>query len=135
MSALELIKNGILSEDFSLIRQGYTALTGDDLDETPKAKTKSKKTVKPQAKQKPKQSGVAKKTLFGGKIQFVTDANEAKDNPKLYQNLPQKNRRPPAQKIEVTCKFCPKTETLYESQASNWICSKCMSSGKFRGSE
>lgn len=132
MSPLETIKSGILTNDMELVKEGYSKLTGEKLEQ----KQKKNKNAKPTkiTKKLPPKIQESKKTIFGKVIEFVTDGTEAKDDPKLYAKLPQtKNRRDPVEKVLTRCKGkgCNDEKLLYPSQATSYYCESCVNSGNF----
>lgn len=50
------------------------------------------------------------------KIRFMDDKSVAKDDPRLYQNLPERVTRDPAVKIKLQCYFCRRDFEIYPGE-------------------
>ena len=151
MSPLELIKNGILENDFQKVIQGYEALTGEDLSSireedptTSREESTSDQSEEVRRPQVPVRSSeldftVQRDELPNGKFgrkesiqvganQFVDDGSESQgkefDTPKVEPTP----RRSPVKMIEVVCNACGAKEEInpkYKT-GSYHRCGKCV---------
>jgi hypothetical protein len=152
MSPLELIKNGILENDFEKIIQGYTLLTGEEVrpatgeqersSEPEESRSESHaETVQPSV---PVRSQVEDFTMhrdnlpagqYGrreaikvGENQFVDDRTEAVGEEFDTPDIKPTTRRPPVKMIEVTCNSCGRKEKINPAYktGSYHRCGRCL---------
>jgi len=152
MSPLELIKNGILENDFEKIIQGYTLLTGEEVrpatgeqersSEPEESRSESHaETVQPSV---PVRSQVEDFTMhrdnlpagqYGrreaikvGENQFVDDRTEAVGEEFNTPDVNLTPRRPPVKMIEVVCNACGRKEKINPAYktGSYHRCSRCV---------
>ena len=149
MSPLELIKNGILDNDFEKIIQGYTLLTGEEVrpEETTRAtEATSSSTNSPDkvSEQVPVRSEIEdftmkrdslpsgqygrKESIQVGENQFVDDRTEAVGEEFDTPDVSLTPRRPPVKMVEVICNACGRKEEINPAYktGSYHRCSRCV---------
>ena len=149
MSPLELIKNGILENDFEKVIQGYALLTGEEV--RPKEKGGSAGTTNTESTssgkmstQMPVRSEVEdftmkrdslpagqygrKEAIQVGENQFVDDRTEAVGEEFDTPDVNLTPRRPPVKMIEVVCNACGRKEEINPAYktGSYHRCSRCV---------
>ena len=149
MSPLELIKNGILENDFEKVIQGYALLTGEEV--RPKEKTESAGATNAEStssdkvsEQMPVRSEVEdftmkrdslpagqygrKEAIQVGENQFVDDRTEAVGEEFNTPDVNLTPRRPPVKMIEVVCNACGRKEKINPAYktGSYHRCSRCV---------
>jgi len=152
MSPLDLIKNGILDNDFEKVIQGYTLLTGEEVrpeervDATGEEEaTDSEPTTSDEmSAEMPVRSQVEDFTMrrdklpagqYGrreaikvGENQFVDDRTEAVGEEFETPDIKPTTRRPPIKMIEVTCNVCGRKENINPAYktGSYHRCGRCL---------
>jgi len=149
MSPLELIKNGILDNDFEKIIQGYTLLTGEEVrpEETTRAtEATSSSTNSPDkvSEQVPVRSEIEdftmkrdslpsgqygrKESIQVGENQFVDDRTESVGEEFDTPDVSLTPRRPPVKMVEVICNACGRKEEINPAYktGSYHRCSRCV---------
>ena len=149
MSPLELIKNGILDNDFEKVIQGYALLTGEEV--RPKEKTESAGATNAESTSSDKMSEQMsvrseiedfaikrdnlpvgkygrKETIQVGENQFVDDRTEAVGEEFDTPDINLTPRRPPVKMIEVVCNACGRKEKINPAYktGSYHRCSRCV---------
>ena len=149
MSPLELIKNGILENDFEKVIQGYTLLTGEEV--RPEGSAEATRSANSEAgvsdkvsKQMPVRSEVEdftmkrdslpagqygrKEAIQVGENQFVDDRTEAVGEEFDTPDINLTPRRPPVKMIEVVCNACGRKEKINPAYktGSYHRCSRCV---------
>jgi hypothetical protein len=149
MSPLELIKNGILENDFEKVIQGYALLTGEEV--RPKEKTESAGATNAEStssdkmsEQMPVRSEIEdftmkrdslpagqygrKEAIQVGENQFVDDRTEAVGEEFNTPDVNLTPRRPPVKMIEVVCNACGRKEKINPAYktGSYHRCSRCV---------
>jgi hypothetical protein len=149
MSPLELIKNGILENDFEKVIQGYALLTGEEV--RPKEKTESAGATNAEStssdkmsEQMPVRSEIEdftmkrdslpagqygrKEAIQVGENQFVDDRTEAVGEEFDTPDINLTPRRPPVKMIEVVCNACGRKEKINPAYktGSYHRCSRCV---------
>lgn len=150
MSPLQLIKNGILENDFEKIIQGYTLLTGEEIrpreadgtadgteDEPPREAEEVQSQMSMRSSEldftiKRGDSAAGehgrKEPIQVGENQFVDDGLEAMGEEFKTPEVNLTPRRKPIQMIEVTCNSCGSKEEInpaYKTGAYH-RCSRCV---------
>ena len=149
MSPLELIKNGILDNDFEKVIQGYTLLTGEEVRpkgaaEATRATSSEATTSDKMSEQVPVRSEVEdftmkrdslpagqygrKEAIQVGENQFVDDRTEAVGEEFNTPDVNLAPRRPPVKMIEVVCNACGRKEKINPAYktGSYHRCSRCV---------
>ena len=149
MSPLELIKNGILDNDFEKVIQGYALLTGEEV--RPKEKTESAGATNAESTSSDKMSEQMsvrseiedftmkrdslpagqygrKEAIQVGENQFVDDRTEAVGEEFNTPDVNLTPRRPPVKMIEVVCNACGRKEKINPAYktGSYHRCSRCV---------
>ena len=149
MSPLELIKNGILENDFEKVIQGYALLTGEEV--RPKEKTESAGATNAESTSSDKMSEQMavrseiedftmkrdslpagqygrKEAIQVGENQFVDDRTEAVGEEFDTPDINLTPRRPPVKMIEVVCNACGRKEKINPAYktGSYHRCSRCV---------
>ena len=149
MSPLELIKNGILENDFEKVIQGYALLTGEEV--RPKEKTESAGATNAESTSSDKMSEQMsvrseiedftmkrdslpagqygrKEAIQVGENQFVDDRTEAVGEEFDTPEIKLTPRRPPVKMIEVVCNACGRKEKINPAyKTGNYHrCSRCV---------
>ena len=149
MSPLELIKNGILENDFEKVIQGYALLTGEEV--RPKEKTESAGATNAESTSSDKMSEQMsvrseiedftmkrdslpagqygrKDAIQVGENQFVDDRTEAVGEEFDTPDINLTPRRPPVKMIEVVCNACGRKEKINPAYktGSYHRCSRCV---------
>ena len=149
MSPLELIKNGILDNDFEKVIQGYALLTGEEV--RPKEKTESAGATNAESTSSDKMSEQMsvrseiedftmkrdslpagqygrKEAIQVGENQFVDDRTEAVGEEFDTPDINLTPRRPPVKMIEVVCNACGRKEKINPAYktGSYHRCSRCV---------
>ena len=149
MSPLELIKNGILENDFEKVIQGYALLTGEEV--RPKEKTESAGATNAESTSSAKMSEQMsvrseiedftmkrdslpagqygrKEAIQVGENQFVDDRTEAVGEEFDTPDINLTPRRPPVKMIEVVCNACGRKEKINPAYktGSYHRCSRCV---------
>ena len=149
MSPLELIKNGILENDFEKVIQGYALLTGEEV--RPKEKTESAGATNAESTSSAKMSAQMsvrseiedftmkrdslpagqygrKEAIQVGENQFVDDRTEAVGEEFDTPDINLTPRRPPVKMIEVVCNACGRKEKINPAYktGSYHRCSRCV---------
>ena len=149
MSPLELIKNGILENDFEKVIQGYALLTGEEV--RPKEKTESAGATNAESTSSDKMSEQMsvrseiedftmkrdslpagqygrKEAIQVGENQFVDDRTEAVGEEFDTPDINLTPRRPPVKMIEVVCNACGRKEKINPAyKTGNYHrCSRCV---------
>ena len=149
MSPLELIKNGILENDFEKVIQGYALLTGEEV--RPKEKTESAGATNAESTSSDKMSEQMsvrseiedftmkrdslpagqygrKEAIQVGENQFVDDRTEAVGEEFNTPDVNLTPRRPPVKMIEVVCNACGRKEKINPAYktGSYHRCSRCV---------
>ena len=149
MSPLELIKNGILENDFEKVIQGYALLTGEEV--RPKEKTESAGATNAESTSSDKMSAQMsvrseiedftmkrdslpagqygrKEAIQVGENQFVDDRTEAVGEEFDTPDINLTPRRPPVKMIEVVCNACGRKEKINPAYktGSYHRCSRCV---------
>ena len=149
MSPLELIKNGILENDFEKVIQGYALLTGEEV--RPKEKTESAGATNAESTSSDKMSEqmsvrseiedftMKRDSLPAGQYgrkeaiqvaenQFVDDRTEAVGEEFDTPDINLTPRRPPVKMIEVVCNACGRKEKINPAYktGSYHRCSRCV---------
>ena len=149
MSPLELIKNGILENDFEKVIQGYALLTGEEV--RPKEKTESAGATNAESTSSDKMSEQMsvrseiedftmkrdslpagqygrKEAIQVGENQFVDDRTEAVGEEFDTPHINLTPRRPPVKMIEVVCNACGRKEKINPAYktGSYHRCSRCV---------
>ena len=146
MSPLELIKNGILDNDFEKVIQGYTLLTGEEVRPKGAAEATSSEatTSDKMSEQVPVRSEVEdftmkrdslpagqygrKEAIQVGENHFVDDRTEAVGEEFDTPDINLTPRRPPVKMIEVVCNACGRKEKINPAYktGSYHRCSRCV---------
>ena len=149
MSPLELIKNGILDNDFEKVIQGYALLTGEEVRprgtaEATRATSSEATTSDKMSEQVPVRSEVEdftmkrdslhagqygrKEAIQVGENQFVDDRTEAVGEEFNTPDVNLTPRRPPVKMIEVVCNACGRKEKINPAYktGSYHRCSRCV---------
>jgi len=149
MSPLELIKNGILENDFEKVIQGYSLLTGEEIrpEKAAGATTAtSSSSTEPDkvSEQMPVRSEIEdftmkreslpagqygrKESIQVGENQFVDDRSEAVGEEFDTPDVRLTPRRPPVKMVEVTCNTCGRKEEINPAYktGSYHRCSRCV---------
>ena len=149
MSPLDLIKNGILDNDFEKVIQGYALLTGEEV--RPKEKTESAGATNAEStssdkmsEQMPVRSEIEdftmkrdslpagqygrKEAIQVGENQFVDDRTEAVGEEFDTPDINLTPRRPPVKMVEVICNACGRKEEINPAYktGSYHRCSRCV---------
>ena len=149
MSPLELIKNGILENDFEKVIQGYALLTGEEV--RPKEKTESAGATNAESTSSDKMSEQMsvrseiedftmkrdslpagqygrKEAIQVGENQFVDDRTEAVGEEFDTPDINLTPRRPPVKMVEVICNACGRKEEINPAYktGSYHRCSRCV---------
>ena len=149
MSPLELIKNGILENDFEKVIQGYALLTGEEV--RPKEKTESAGATNAESTSSDKMSEQMsvrseiedftmkrdslpagqygrKEAIQVGENQFVDDRTEAVGEEFDTPAITLTPRSPPVKMIEVVCNACGRKEKINPAYktGSYHRCSRCV---------
>ena len=149
MSPLELIKNGILENDFEKVIQGYSLLTGEEIrpkEATGTTTATSSGSTEPDKmpEQMPVRSEIEdftmkreslpagqygrKESIQVGENQFVDDRSEAVGEEFDTPDVRLTPRRPPVKMVEVTCNMCGRKEKINPAYktGSYHRCSRCV---------
>ena len=149
MSPLELIKNGILENDFEKVIQGYSLLTGEEIrpeeaTETTTATSSGSTEPDKMPEQMPVRSEIEdftmkreslpagqygrKESIQVGENQFVDDRSEAVGEEFDTPEVRLTPRRPPVKMVEVTCNTCGRKEEINPAYktGSYHRCSRCV---------
>ena len=149
MSPLELIKNGILENDFEKVIQGYSLLTGEEIrpeeaTETTTATSSGSTEPDKMPEQMPVRSEIEdftmkreslpagqygrKESIQVGENQFVDDRSEAVGEEFDTPDVRLTPRRPPVKMVEVTCNMCGRKEEINPAYktGSYHRCSRCV---------
>lgn len=149
MSPLELIKNGILENDFEKVIQGYALLTGEEVRPKEKDGSAGATNTEPTSSgkvstQMPVRSEVEdftmkrdslpagqygrKEAIQVGENQFVDDRTEAVGEEFDTPDVNLTPRRPPVKMIEVVCNACGRKEKINPAYktGSYHRCSRCV---------
>ena len=149
MSPLELIKNGILENDFEKVIQGYALLTGEEVRPEEKAGTTGTANAEPKSSDKvsaqmpvrtevedftmkrdslPAGQHGRKEAIQVGENQFVDDRTEAVGEEFDTPDINLTPRRPPVKMVEVICNACGGKEEINPAYktGSYHRCSRCV---------
>tara|TARA_A100001201_G_scaffold26123_1_gene29149 strand:- start:4003 stop:4455 length:453 start_codon:yes stop_codon:yes gene_type:complete len=149
MSPLELIRNGILENDFEKVIQGYALLTGEEVRPEGKNESAGATNTEPTSSdevsaQMPMRSEIEDFTMkreslpagqYGrkepiqvGENQFVDDRSEAVGEEFDTPDVKLTPRRPPVKMVEVTCNTCGRKEEINPAYktGSYHRCSRCV---------
>ncbi len=149
MSPLELIKNGILDNDFEKIIQGYALLTGEEVrpeEATRATEATSSNTDDPDkvSEQVSVRSEIEdftmkrdslpsgqygrKESIQVGENKFVDDRTEAVGEEFDTPDVSLTPRRPPVKMVEVICNACGRKEEINPAYktGSYHRCSRCV---------
>jgi len=152
MSPLELIKNGILDNDFEKIIQGYALLTGEEV--RPKEATRATRATEAASSNTNDPDKVSeqvsvrseiedftmkrdslpsgqygrKESIQVGENQFVDDRTEAVGEEFDTPDVSLTPRRPPVKMVEVICNACGRKEEINPAYktGSYHRCSRCV---------
>ena len=152
MSPLELIKNGILENDFEKVIQGYTLLTGEEVRPATREQERSSEPEEPRSEPHaetvqpsvPVRSEVEdftmkrenlpagqygrKESIQVGENQFVDDGIEATGKEFETPDIAPTPRRKPVQMVEVVCNSCGAKEEINPAYKTGTYhrCSRCV---------
>ena len=149
MSPLELIKNGILENDFEKVIQAYALLTGDEVrrkeitesagatnaESTSSDKMSEQMSVRSEIEDftmkrdsLPAGQYGRKEAIQVGENQFVDDRTEAVGEEFDTPDINLTPRRPPVKMIEVVCNACGRKEKINPAYktGSYHRCSRCV---------
>ena len=129
-SPLDKIRSGILSNDMSLVTEGFEKLTGESLSKVDQTPDPQEDFIAPAQNQSPGKSRVARtEPIHAGENQFLDNSSESKgiETPKVKLT---ERTRSKASLVNVECHICDKTEKIPESLMQGrefYRCDRCSS--------
>jgi len=132
MNALESIKQGIEDQDWNLVVEGYSMMTGENLSQKPQKRTRARKKVS------------VKTNVFGNSPKFFDDtrlasADRITKHPKLGVNTSTiSQKRAKYQKVSVVCSQCNRKSKVSPKlvppkiggSKPRYVCNDCCGTGK-----
>ena len=114
-SPLDKIRSGILSNDMSLVTEGFEKLTGESLSKVDQTPDPQEDFIAPAQNQSPGKSRVARtEPIHAGENQFLDDNSDAADIETPQIKLTERTRSR-ASIIDAECHVCGSVEKIPES--------------------